>query len=169
MSARPLIELKRTRAPRRDALVRELAQGPVRSRPGWRARSLCALGAVLVGASGGIHFHLWATGYNAIPKIGPLFLAQSISAFVLAAWLVIRPSLLVATAALGLAAGTIAGFLVTVWFGLFGFTDSFSAPYASVALITESVAVAVLAGGCVVLIGQVRRRPGPTPPRTVEP
>ena len=140
--------------------MRELARGAVRSRPDWRARSLCALGAVLVRASGGIHFHLWATGYNAIPKIGPLFLAQSISAFVLAAWLVIRPSLLVAVAALGLAAGTIAGFLVTVWVGLFGFTDSFSAPYSSVALTAASVAVAVLVGGCAVLISQVRCRPG---------
>jgi hypothetical protein len=141
--------------------VRELARGAVRSRPDWRARSLCALGAVLVGASGGIHFHLWATGYNTVPKIGALFLAQSISAFVLAAWLVIRPSLLVTVAALGLAAGTIAGFLVTVWVGLFGFTDSFSAPYSTVALIAESVAVAVLAGGCAVLISQAWFRPRP--------
>lgn len=141
--------------------MRELARGAVHSRPDWRARSLCALGAVLVGASGGIHFHLWATGYNAIPKIGPLFLAQSITAFVLAAWLVIWPSLLVAAAALGLAAGTIAGFLVTVWFGLFGFTDSFSAPYSSVALVAESVAVAMLAGGCAELVRQARCRPGP--------
>jgi hypothetical protein len=160
MSVRPPIELKQTRAPRPGALARDLVRGATRSHPDWRARSLCALGAVLVGASGGIHFHLWATGYNAIPKIGPLFLAQSISAFVLAAWLVIRPSLLVAVAALGLAAGTIAGFLVTVWVGLFGFTDSFSAPYSSLALVAESVAAAVLAGGCAVLISQVRRRPG---------
>jgi hypothetical protein len=144
--------------------VRELARGAVRSRPDWRARSLCALSAVLVGASGSIHFHLWATGYNAIPKIGPLFLAQSISAFVLAAWLVIRPSLLVAVAALGLAAGTIAGFLVTVWAGLFGFTDSFSAPYSAVALTVESIAVAVLTGGCALLISQARRHPGPQQP-----
>jgi hypothetical protein len=144
--------------------VRELARGVVRSRPDWRARSLCVLGAVLVGASGGIQFHLWATGYNAIPKIGFLFLAQSISAFVLAAWLVIRPSLLIAAAALGLAAGTIAGFLVTVWVGLFGFTDSFSAPYSSVALIAESVAVAVLAGGCAVLVSQIRCCVGPHQP-----
>jgi hypothetical protein len=121
--------------------VRELARGAVRSRPDWRARSLCALGAVLVGASGGIHFHLWATGYNTVPKIGALFLAQSISAFVLAAWLVIRPSLLVTVAALGLAAGTIAG--------------------STVALIAESVAVAVLAGGCAVLISQAWFRPRP--------
>jgi hypothetical protein len=86
-------------------------------------------------------------------------LAQSISAFVLAAWLVIWPGLLVAVAALGLAAGTIAGFLATVWVGLFGFTDSFSAPYSTVALVTESVAVAVLAAGCAVLIRQVPWRP----------
>jgi hypothetical protein len=161
MSVHPAIELERTRGPRRGVLVRELARGAVRSRPDWRARSLYALGAVLVGASGGIHFHLWATGYNAIPKIGLLFLAQSISAFVLAACLVIRPSLLVAVAALGLAAATIAGFLVTVWVGLFGFTDSFSAPYASVALVAESVAVVILAGGCAVIISQAWRRQGP--------
>jgi hypothetical protein len=141
--------------------VRELARGAVRSRPDWRARSLCALGAVLVVVSGGVHFHLWATGYNAIPKIGPLFLAQSISAFVVAAGLVIRPSLLVAVAALGLAMGTIAGFLVTIWVGLFGFTDSFSAPYSSVALVAESIAAVMLAGGCAVLISQARCRPGP--------
>jgi hypothetical protein len=163
MSVRPLSELGRTRGRRPGARGRELARAAARSRPDWRGRSLCALGAVLVGASGGIHFHLWATGYNAVPKIGPLFLAQSISAFVLAAWLVVRPGLLVAAAALGLAAGTMAGFLVSVGVGLFGFRDSFSAPYSGVAFITESVAVAVLAGACAVLVSQARPRPGRPP------
>jgi hypothetical protein len=67
----------------------------------------------------------------------------------------------VAVAALGLAMGTIAGFLVTIWVGLFGFTDSFSAPYSSVALVAESIAAVMLVGGCAVLISQARCRPGP--------
>ena len=41
-------------------------------------------GAALLIASGAIHLDLYVTGYNSIPTIGPLFLLQIITAFLLA-------------------------------------------------------------------------------------
>jgi hypothetical protein len=138
------VEAPGTGAPRPGGLVGRLLQGLVRRRSGWRAWGLCAGGSLLVLASGVIHLHLWATGYDVIPSIGPLFLIQSVSAFVFAAGLLLWPSLIASLSALGLAVGTVSGFLLTVSVGLFGFSDSFSAPYATLAFADELGAVAVL-------------------------
>ena len=80
-------------------------------------------GAGLLAASAGIHLDLYLTGYNSIPTIGWLFLLQVITGLVLAAAAVATPSRLVAAAAAGFALATLGGYLVTVWFRLFGFTE----------------------------------------------
>jgi predicted lipoprotein with Yx(FWY)xxD motif len=80
-------------------------------------------GAGLLAASAGIHLDLYLTGYNSIPTIGWLFLFQVITGLILAAAAVATPSRLVAAAAAGFALATLGGYLVTVWFGLFGFTE----------------------------------------------
>jgi len=80
-------------------------------------------GAGLLAASAGIHLDLYLTGYRSIPTIGWLFLFQVITGLVLAAAAVATPSRLVAAAAAGFALSTLGGYLVTAWFGLFGFTE----------------------------------------------
>ncbi|HWE69536.1 MAG TPA: hypothetical protein VG205_04190 [Acidimicrobiales bacterium] len=113
-------------------------------------------GAVLVALSALIHLHLWSTGYRQIPTIGPLFLLQAMAGLVVAAAIAASRHYLMAVIGAGFVAGTIAGLVVSVEVGLFGFQDSFRAPYATSSLILEGAAVAVLATAAMA----ARRRAG---------
>lgn len=93
--------------------------------------------AALMVASGAIHLHLYDLAYRHIPTIGTLFVLQGIGSILLAllAALVRRVWSSLAGAATMLA--TLAGFLVSVNYGLFGFQDAFNAPDALSALVIE--------------------------------
>ena len=80
-------------------------------------------GAALLVASGAIHLDLYLTGYRTIPTIGPLFLLQVIAAFALAVAIPVTGSWLVAAAGAGFAISTLGGYLLSLWVGLFGFTE----------------------------------------------
>jgi predicted lipoprotein with Yx(FWY)xxD motif len=80
-------------------------------------------GAALLVASGAIHLDLYLTGYRTIPTIGPLFLLQVIAAFALAAAILVTGSWLAAAAGAGFALSTLGGYLLSLWVGLFGFTE----------------------------------------------
>src|ERR1700728_1581950 len=80
-------------------------------------------GAALLVASGGIHLDLYLTGYRTIPTIGPLFLLQVIAAFVLAAAILVTGNWLIAALGAGFAVSTLGGYLLSLWVGLFGFTE----------------------------------------------
>jgi predicted lipoprotein with Yx(FWY)xxD motif len=80
-------------------------------------------GAALLVAGGAIHLDLYLTGYRTIPTIGPLFLFQVIVAFVLAVAIPVTGSYLVAAAGAVFAISTLGGYLLSLWVGLFGFTE----------------------------------------------
>jgi hypothetical protein len=90
---------------------------------------------------------LWSDGYKDISVIGPLFLVQGIACIVLAVaivafrWL----ALLAAGAVAGVA--TAVGLLLSVYVGLFGYTESLAVPYATLSLAVEFTAAFVLAAG----------------------
>lgn len=92
-----------------------------------------------------IHFHLWDSGgYRHIHVIGPLFLANFVVGLVVALGLLGAPRRLlplVGLAASGLGAGTLAGLLISVNYGLFGFRDTLSAPFAHESIVAESVVI----------------------------
>jgi len=97
------------------------------SGPGWRA-VLRVAGAGLLIASGAIHLDLYLTSYRTIPVIGWLFLLQVIAAFglglaVLATGRLVIASRLAAAAGALFALATLGGYLLSVWTGLFGFTE----------------------------------------------
>jgi hypothetical protein len=96
------------------------------------------IGSVLLASSGAIHLQLWSTGYRTIPTIGPLFLFQGIFGMLLAAILLLSRRLLVVVMAIVFLIATIGGLLFSVYFGLFGFTETLSAPYAGLSLGVES-------------------------------
>jgi hypothetical protein len=128
--------------------LRLLNRGPGRSR---RALALAAdatflAGGLLVLWSAYIHFHLWGetNGYRAIPTIGWMFLLQSIAGLVLGVGVVVVRRVWAALLGAGFALATIAGFLVSVARGLFGFQDSWLAPFAKQAFGIEVAAAAVL-------------------------
>src|SRR6516162_10948757 len=92
------------------------------ARQPWRL-GLRVAGAGLLAAAGAIHLDLYLTGYRSIPVIGWLFLLQVITAYCLAAAVLVTGSRLVAAAGAGFALATLGGYLVSVWIGLFGFKE----------------------------------------------
>jgi hypothetical protein len=102
------------------------------------------VGAALVATTSAIHLHLWASGYREIPTIGPLFLFQGVVGAAIAVAVVAWRRLVTVAAAAGFMIATIGGLLLSVYVGLFGFTDTLSAPFAGLSLAVESAGAAVL-------------------------
>lgn len=65
------------------------------------ALALRLVSVALLSADGWAHLHLWQDGYRHISTIGPLFLTGAVSALVIAAVLLVRPSRLIALPASG--------------------------------------------------------------------
>ena len=122
--------------------------------PGWRTLILRVAGAGLLIAAGAIHLDLYLTGYRTIPTIGWLFLLQVIAAFGLglAVLAVLIPGggrlvgacRLAAAGGAGFALATLGGYLLSVWTGLFGFTEVRTTA-GIIAGVVEVAAFAVLA------------------------
>ena len=117
------------------------------------------LGAGLIVATGAVHLDLYLTGYRTVPTIGWLFLLQIISAFGLAALVVVTSSRLVSAAAAGFAASTLGGYVLSLWVGLFGFKEVRTTAGVVAGLIEVS-AFAVLG---LLAVAPSPRRPGPGP------
>jgi hypothetical protein len=118
--------------------------------------------AGLIVVSAFIHLHLWNSGYRRIPTVGPLFMAQVVSGFAIAALVLLTRNFRAVVVAFGFVASTLGGFLLSVNIGLFGFKDSFSAPDARIAFIFEIAAlVSLIAAGASSL--RSTRRSEPTP------
>ena len=115
-------------------------------------------GGVLVTVSGALHLRLYALGYRSIPTIGPLFLAQGVAGAVLGPAVAVlrRPAACLVGA--GYMAASIGGFLTALWFGLFGFSDGFYAPYAGLAFTVEVAGLVLLLGATGALWLSWRRR-----------
>src|SRR6266480_2592386 len=99
----------------------ESAHAVVRS--GWLQPVLRVTGAGLLAATAAIHLDLYLTGFQNIPTIGWLFLLQVIAGFVLAAAVLATGNPVVAALGAGFALSTLAGYLLSIWVGLFGFTE----------------------------------------------
>src|SRR2546423_8632101 len=80
-------------------------------------------GGGLLIATGAIHLDLYLTGYRSIPTIGWLFLLQVIAAFGLGAVVLVSAGSLTAAAGAVFALATLGGYLLSLWTGLFGFTE----------------------------------------------
>src|SRR5882757_1377628 len=134
-----------TEAARRAAP--EHAQPPPR---GWARIAARVAGSGLLIATAAIHLDLYLTGYRTIPTIGWLFLLQVIAAFGLGLAVLAIPGRLVVAGRLAAAAGagfalaTLAGYLLSVWTGLFGFTEVRTTA-GIIAGVVEIAAFAVLA------------------------
>lgn len=122
------------------------------------------LAAALVAWSGVVHLHLWDTGYRQIPTIGPLFLGQAVAAVVVAVLLAACRRIWLALVALALVAGTIGGFVLSVEVGLFGFRDSWAAPFAVMAFAVEVAAAALLVAAVAWGLARAVRSAGPVGP-----
>lgn len=84
-------------------------------------------GAALLAATAAIHLDLYVASYKLIPTIGFLFLLQVIAGFIIAlAVLAGRGLALTISAVLGAGymISTLAGYLLSLWIGLFGFKET---------------------------------------------
>jgi predicted lipoprotein with Yx(FWY)xxD motif len=133
--------------------VMDRSHGP---RQAWLRPGLRLGGGGLLIATGAIHLDLYLTGYRTIPTIGWLFLLQVIAAFVLGAGVLVLGDRMVAAAGAGFALGTLGGYLLSIWIGLFGFKEVRTTA-GIVAGVIEVVAFAMLAA--LALIPAPRRQP----------
>jgi hypothetical protein len=97
-----------------------------------------------------IHFHLWQDGYRHIATIGPLFLVQSVAGLLIGLLVIAVRRVWTAIVGIGFALATMAGFLISVEHRLFGFTDSWTAPFAGLAFTVEIATAAALVVAAVV-------------------
>ncbi len=106
-----------------------------------------------------IHLHLWTAGYRDIPTVGPLFFADAVGGFLLAAVLLVWPRPLAGLLGTGFMISTLGGLIVSLNFGLFGFRESTEASFVIQTVILESVgALALLAWTGAVWRGLTRSR-----------
>jgi hypothetical protein len=140
--------------------VQFLLKGPgsLRSRwLGWGVSLLALVGAALLVWSSIIHIELWADGYDSIPAIGPLFLAQGIGGIVVALAVAAFRRLAVLAAGAVTLAATAVGLLLSVYTGLFGYQESLAVPYAVSSLVIEFTGAAILVVAALVLLAAPRR------------
>jgi hypothetical protein len=150
MSTRVTVEGTPTAARRHPAFVpdRLVRRGFSASTPSWmRAIGTVAVlaGAVLMATTAAIHLHLWLAGYNHVPRLGPLFLAQSVTGFVAApvtAWG--RQAILVLGAA-GYMAASAVGLLLSATVGFVGIHDGLGVPWATTSLVVELIGFVLFA------------------------
>jgi predicted lipoprotein with Yx(FWY)xxD motif len=90
---------------------------------GWPRLALRIAGGGLLLATAAIHLDLYLTGFRNIPTIGWLFLLQVITGFALGLAVLATGSRLAAAAGAGFALATLSGYLLSLWFGLFGFKE----------------------------------------------
>ena len=142
-------EVQRVRSERPwwlDALLRRPAD--LRSLP-WRVvvTAVIAAGAVCTVGSGVIHLYLWGKqyGYRDIPTIGPLFLIQGIAAILIGLLVIVSRQVGVLLVAVVLLVASVAALVLAVEVGLFGYRDSWLAPYAWTTFYEE------IAGGAALL------------------
>jgi hypothetical protein len=125
-----------------------LSRGPALSRRPVDLATTAAfvLGGGLLVWSAAIHYHLWSEpdGYRSIATIGPLFLLQSIAGLVIGVGLVVVRRLWAALVGIGFAVATVTGFILSVTHGLFGFQESWLAPFATQAFVIEVLAAGLL-------------------------
>jgi hypothetical protein len=157
---------------------RESAIGFLLRRPGalnsriarWTVLALTATGAAFLVWSAVIHLILWSDGYKDIRWIGPLFMIQAIVCIVIAVAIVAFRWLALLVIGAGTGIATAVGLLLSVNFGLFGFTESLAVPYAELSLAVEfTAAFVLLVAACLLALAQPARvagRRSPVPTRT---
>jgi hypothetical protein len=107
---------------------------------------MIAGGAVCTVGSGIIHLYLWGKqyGYRDVPTIGPLFLLQGIAAILLGLLVVASRRVVVLVLAGGMLAVSVVALVLAIEVGLFGFRDSWLAPYAWTTFYEEIVGAVLL-------------------------
>lgn len=108
----------------------------------------------MIVVTGAIHLHLWMIGYKNIASIGNLFLAQSISGFVLGPLIVLFRRLFMVLAGAAFMAASVGGLLLSATVGFLGLHDALSVPWATRSLVIELVGFVVLVASGLALVAR---------------
>lgn len=108
-----------------------------------RLPRLLAAAFLLIG--GVVHYDLWRSGYQAIPTIGPLFLANFVGSIALAVAVMVSRRAIVAFAGIAFATGSLVALVLSRSVGVFGFTETIWTSQAIKTLATETGAIITLA------------------------
>ena len=81
--------------------------------------------ALLVAAAGAIHLYLYFDYFHRVHEVGVLFLVNAAVGLLTGAVLLVRRDRLVVVVAGGYAVGTLAAFVVSTRWGLFGYHETF--------------------------------------------
>lgn len=150
-------QLQRDRERRADG--RKAAPPGVRARTSANLVAARAVAAGLVAATGAIHLYLYREGFSAVPTIGRLFLANFVVGVVLGLVVLLRGRVAWSLLGAGFCLATLAGFLISVHWGLFGYQETLSGAW------QERAAVVEIAGAiacAVVAVWALRLRPRPS-------
>jgi hypothetical protein len=112
--------------------------------PALARLALAWSGGLLVLAAGAIHLWLWFDYFRTVHVVGTLFLVNFAVSLVVGLALLVRATALVVLAGIAFAAGTLGGFFLSVWVGLFGYTESLRGPWQEAAGGIEVAALVVL-------------------------
>ena len=115
-----------------------------RPRAGGLAAAQVSL-ALLVGAAGAIHLYLYFDYFHRVHVVGVLFLVNAAAGVVIGAAVLVRRETLVLLSAGAYAVGTLAAFVVSTRWGLFGYHETFWGSWQEAAGGVE-VAAALVAG-----------------------
>jgi len=108
-----------------------------KARPSANLVAARAVAAGLVLATGAIHLYLYRNGYSAVPTIGRLFLANFVVGAVLGLAILLRGRPGWSVLGAGFCLATLAGFLISVHWGLFGYSETLSGAWQERAAVVE--------------------------------
>jgi hypothetical protein len=118
-------------------------------------------GALLVLAAGAIHLYLWFDFFQRVHVVGTLFLFNAAAGGLLALALLLSGNAVALAAAAGYSATTLAAFLVSTKWGLFGYRESFWGRWQEAAGATELAATLLLV--MLILLGRTQAGSAHTP------
>ena len=102
-------------------------------------------GVLLIFAAGGVHLWLYFDYFHQVHVVGILFVLNAATAAIIGSVLLVSSHPLPIAAGIAFAAGTLAFFFVSVYHGLFGYTESLRGPWQEAAFGIELAAIVVLA------------------------
>jgi hypothetical protein len=114
--------------------------------------------ALLVAAAGAIHLYLWFDYFHVVHVVGGLFLVNAATGLLTGAVLLVRRDLVVLLAAGGYAIGTLAAFVASTHWGLFGYRETFWGSWQEAAGGVE-LAAALVVAFLLAAYAPLRRRP----------
>jgi hypothetical protein len=101
-------------------------------------------GVLLIFAAGGVHLWLYFDYFHQVHVVGTLFLLNAAAAAIVGSVLLVASSPLAVAAGIGFAATTLVFFFVSVYRGLFGYTESLRGSWQEAAFGIELAAIVVL-------------------------